>query len=389
MPNSQTDLDLLLTTLSCYQTKLLSVFRQFGSDCYDLQYHADLSPIGWHLGHCVYTELYWIREAWLDIEQCPQEYKNLYIPELSNKSQRGGKLPEFDTLTDWALQTQKDSLQLLKQHSRKQHPLSDNDFLIRFLLQHYAQHIETASMILQMKSLTEVEPYSLTNPVKTKPVNVNAVTIEPGDYEIGVDKKHFYYDNETPVFKYNCDGFNISTLPVTNGEYLSFMEDRGYQHQRFWTEQGSKWLDNVSIKHPVHWQKNKNGNWFQQTPEGPKPLLVDDPVYGISWHEATAFANWAGARLPHEYEWEIAKKRCALDKTGIVWEWCQNTFHPYSGFAAFPYEGYSCPYFDGQHYVLKGGSQYSCDEIKRPSFRNYYQPDKRHIFAGLRLVVGE
>ncbi len=75
-----------------------------------------------------------------------------------------------------------------------------------------------------------------------------------------------------------------------------------------------------------------------------------------------------------------------MEETGRVWEWCSNTFHPYEGFRSFPYERYSTLWFDGWHYTLRGGSRYSRPEVKRPSFRNFYAPDKRHIFAGFRLA---
>jgi len=119
------------------------------------------------------------------------------------------------------------------------------------------------------------------------------------------------------------------------------------------------------------------------------PLPI--PVWGINYHEAQAFANWASlhhgqTRLPHEYEWEAAKQSDCLKITGQVWEWCQNSFHPYVNFRAFPYDGYSMPYFDASHFVMKGASRYTENVIQRNSFRNYYQADKRHQFAGCRLV---
>lgn len=119
---------------------------------------------------------------------------------------------------------------------------------------------------------------------------------------------------------------------------------------------------------------------------GTRDLAADDPVSGVNHHEASAFARWAGARLPHEYEWESAARRRLLERSGAVWEWCANVFHPYIGFAAFPYEGYSVPYFDGRHFTLRGGSRLTQAPIRRPTFRNYYTAEKRHICAGIRLV---
>ncbi|HKJ09285.1 MAG TPA: SUMF1/EgtB/PvdO family nonheme iron enzyme, partial [Gammaproteobacteria bacterium] len=111
-----------------------------------------------------------------------------------------------------------------------------------------------------------------------------------------------------------------------------------------------------------------------------------EPVLGINHHEASAYAAWAGAQLPHEYQWEAACRLGLLEHTGRAWEWCANTFHPYEGFESFPYREYSTPWLGGDHYTLKGGSLHTRPPVKRASFRNFYEPDKRHIFAGLRLV---
>jgi iron(II)-dependent oxidoreductase len=122
---------------------------------------------------------------------------------------------------------------------------------------------------------------------------------------------------------------------------------------------------------------------------GHYPLSADQPVAGISHYEARAFAAWAGARLAHEYQWEVAQRLGLLEQTGRVWEWCENRFHPYPGFRPFPYPEYSQPWFDGRHYSLRGGSVHTRPAVRRASFRNFFEADKRHIFAGLRLVFPE
>jgi formylglycine-generating enzyme required for sulfatase activity len=131
--------------------------------------------------------------------------------------------------------------------------------------------------------------------------------------------------------------------------------------------------------------------------EGPHALQADAPVYGVNYYEASAYTTWlrqsgsvifSGVRLPHEYEWEAAAQLEVLDRRGEAWEWCGNTFHPYPGFTAFPYDGYSQAWFDGNHFVLRGGSLHTRPPIGRSTFRNFYNPDKRHIFSGLRVVFG-
>ena len=164
------------------------------------------------------------------------------------------------------------------------------------------------------------------------------------------------------------------------------MEEGGYSNNSLWSDAGWNWCMKKSIVQPQHWDKDRSGHCYGHTVEGPYDLDPATPVYGINHFEASAYANWAGARLAHEYEWEIARQLGVLDDCGQVWEWCLNGFHPYEGFTAFPYIGYSTPYFDGKHFCLRGGSRYSQAVIKRHTFRNYYQADKRHILAGMRLV---
>ena len=137
---------------------------------------------------------------------------------------------------------------------------------------------------------------------------------------------------------------------------------------------------------PEHWATNKHSEWYGINDQGPFDLIAKDPVYGINFYEASAFANWAQARLPHEHEWETSVRLSRLPNTGQVWEWCSNTFYPYENFKPFPYDEYSQPWFDDQHYVLRGASRFTRPEIRRASFRNFYHADKRHVFAGIRLV---
>jgi iron(II)-dependent oxidoreductase len=172
---------------------------------------------------------------------------------------------------------------------------------------------------------------------------------------------------------------------VSNAEYLAFMQDGGYRRKQLWSNAGWEWCRHHDVRHPDHWRQNEEGHWCGIGVRGTYQLADTEPVCGISHYEASAFARWAGGSLPHEYEWETACRLGVLQQTGRVWEWCENTFHPYQGFTAFPYPEYSQPWFDGRHYSLRGGSLHTRASVKRPSFRNFFEADKRHIFAGLRL----
>ena len=168
------------------------------------------------------------------------------------------------------------------------------------------------------------------------------------------------------------------------------MEQSAYQNPEVWSQEGWHWKEKFAVSCPEFWSQDDRLNWFTVDITGAHDLEPEYPVSGINHYEAQAFANWASlqygqARLPHEYEWEAAKQNDCLNNTGLVWEWCQNSFHAYVNFKAFPYDGYSMPYFDASHFVMKGASRYTEDVIQRNSFRNYYQADKRHQFVGCRL----
>lgn len=380
---------LLLDQLKQLQNEIRQLVCAVPEADYDKQFHHDLSPIGWHLGHCVYTETYWVQEQLLNKITVANELKSIYVPELSIKNMRGAALPDRSELVAWSEKKQAENYALLEQavNQSLSHPLLEAGYLILFLIQHYAQHIETILMIQTERQIQQANKHHLhPTSLDSNSAKKECVTIKSGSFAIGTSLKHAY-DNEKPEHVIELQSFNIATMPVTNSEFLKFIESDVYTNKQFWSDTAWDWLNNSHVTHPHHWRQDASGNWYGIDHQGCFELQNDKPVSGLSHHEATAYATWVGARLPHEYEWEIASNTTRqLQQTAQVWEWCNNTFHPYTGFTPYPYTGYSSPYFDDAHYVLKGGSRYTKDCIKRPSFRNYYTADKRHIFAGLRLV---
>jgi len=382
--NSET----LLKQLQHYQQCVLDRLKSSNID-YRKQYHEDLSPTGWHLGHCLYTEEYWVREKLHGREISNDNLKKLYIPENCKKTDRGNSLPEFGELYHWAETTQSKTRQLIEEFitSKNSHVLMDNNFLLKFLIQHYAQHFETIQVIHAQAALAKITSQTFSKSTTTKVSVDNKIsTVKEGQYEIGAASDHDPYDNEHPRHKVQLNCFNIAFRPVTNNDYLQFMKNGGYETNSIWTEEGWLWRQKSNTPHPEYWRRDNNNEWYEIKADDCFRLSPDAAVSGINYFEAIAFAKWADARLPHEYEWEVADQLGLLGETGKVWEWCCNTFHPYKNFRAFPYDGYSLPYYDDKHYVLKGGSIYTSNIIRRSSFRNYYQPNKRHIIAGLRLV---
>ncbi len=370
------------------QALLLDIVRNHAVEDHDRQYHPELSPLGWHLGHCVNTETYWIQEALLGKATIPEAEKALYIPELTVKAERSAALPAHQELCEWALDMQSKNLDSLHEAmtANIESPLMTDNYLLFFLGQHYAQHIETAHYVLaqrQLQSTSAAEDFSVLQAV---PLLENYVDIAGAEHRLGELNPLRHYDNECSDFLVKLDAFAIGERPMSNAEFLGFMEDGGYENTDYWSEEGRAWLDAEEITHPQHWRVNEEGKWYGNGVSGACALAPNDAVSGISYFEAEALASWAQASLPHEYQWEAAKRAGVIKAYGEVWEWCENSFHPYSGFKAFPYDGYSLPWFDDSHFVLRGHSVYSLPNIRRDSFRNFYQADKRHFPAGLRLA---
>jgi iron(II)-dependent oxidoreductase len=378
----------LIKELGKTQSLLLALAQEVDETTFRSQYHSDLSPLGWHLGHCVYTDCLWLHETIRGDDSVTAPLADFYTPPNTPKPERGRLLPPQRTLLTWARELQHFNLHYLRnlRTEWQRHPLFEDDYILHFLIQHNSQHYETMVMVLTQKALAARQhldpPPAL---LQATAVRRDSVDIAAGHYRVG-GKRPAACDNEMPAQRAELGPFAISRYPVSNAEYLGFIEDGGYRRDALWDAAGWRWREQQQIQHPDHWRLSRTHGWYATGMRGAYQLAADQPVSGISHYEARAFARWADARLAHEYQWEVACRLGVLEQTGRVWEWCGNTFHPYRGFQPFPYPEYSQPWFDGQHYSLRGGSLHTRPAVKRVSFRNFFQADKRHVFAGLRLV---
>lgn len=351
------------------------------------QFHPDLSPLGWHIGHCALTERYWLREVVLGETPGDDALQALYFPENCRKDQRAAALPARDELLAWAREVHEDNRALLAELPQRagDHALVRDGYLLDFLAQHYAQHLETMAYALAQRALANTEGWTAPHEPEPRSPSPQAVDLPAGQYRMGSDAL-CAYDNEQPCHLVTLEAATLARDPISNAEFLAFIADDGYRRRELWSEAGWRWRERESIELPVFWRRDHGGRCYEITPSGPRALAADDPAIGLGYWEAEAFARWAGARLPHEHEWEVLARQGALHGTGVTWEWCANPLAPYPGFRPFPYEGYSMPWFDGNHFVLRGGSEHTRDAVRRTTFRNFYEPDKRHLFAGLRLA---
>jgi len=351
------------------------------------QYHAELSPPGWHLGHCAYTECYWLQQVVLGDDRHTRAVEKLYTPGLTPKPVRGKALPPLHGLLQWvsSMQTMNQQLFDTRPQQLMQHPLMQDNYLLHFLIQHYSQHYETMLSVLTERTLAAGTPHRVQSPMSTQAPSTAGIEVQAGHYKVG-GKPPAAYDNELPVQHVMLGPYRIAPRPVSNSQYLAFMQAGGYQEQAHWSKAGWQWRAQTQTCCPHHWRQDADKQWYGTGIRGTYDLDGEDSLHGLSQFEAAAYAHWAGGRLPHEHQWEVACRLQHLEDSGRAWEWCHNRFFAYAGFKAFPYEGYSMPAFDGEHYSLRGGSLHTRPAIKRPAFRNFHAPDKRHIFAGLRLV---
>jgi iron(II)-dependent oxidoreductase len=272
-------------------------------------------------------------------------------------------------------------------------PLLAEGFVYEMLISHEHQHNETMLQLIQM--VDGYEPVEIEPPPEPDFDGPQMVLVEGGEAEIGARADGFAYDNERPRHAVEVEPFWIDRTPVTNRAYAEFVADTGAEP-------------------PMYWEADEDEGWSRTAMGWAEPLDPDQPVVHVSWHEADAFARWAGKRLPTEQEWEVAaegadRERSNLDQLGFgcakagaygdspsdcgavqmlgdVWEWTCSDFDAYPGFRAFPYREYSEAFFGKAHRVLRGGSWATRRNVIRTSFRNWDLPERRQIFAGLRCA---
>ncbi len=324
-------------------------------------------------------------------------------------------------------------------------PLSDG-VLLNVAIEHRLMHAETLTyMMHQLPFARKLAPPLLSAPEAPATVH-GIVEIPAGTAMLGLPRLRpgwrastnhgaggngsngFGWDNEFEAQEVRVPAFSIDTYKVTNGRYLEFVRAGGYSEPRLWSSEDWEWIRRSGIKHPIFWIE-RNGAWFYRTMFAEVRLPKEWPVY-VSHAEASAFARWADKKLPTEaqfhraayagrkgsepkypwgnqaperargnfdfYNWDPTAVEAhpagrsafgVADLVGNGWEWTSSLFAPFPGFEPFPfYEGYSANFFDGKHYVMKGGSPRTAACMLRKSFRNWFQPHYQYIYAGFRCV---
>ena len=208
-----------------------------------------------------------------------------------------------------------------------------------------------------------------------------------GIVQIGDHGSAFCFDNETPRHEVLLRDYALASRLVRNSEWLEFIADGGYRTATLWMSDGWAKVQAEGWNAPLYWFE-REGAWWQMGLGGAAPLEPDAPVRHVSWYEADAFARWTGARLPTEFEWEAAAQHPELhEMTGRLWQWTASPYSPYPGYrpAAGAVGEYNGKFMVNQM-VLRGSSLATPEGHARPSYRNFFHPDKRWQFSGLRLA---
>ena len=395
----------------------------------EVPFHPGINPPIWEMGHAAFFyEFFLLRPVYGFTSIMPgydEVWDSFEIPH--RERWRPGVVPSYQETSAYYDRV----LDAVRERLLSERPLSpDEIYLFQYVIAHVCMHLE--SLIWCRQTLGYPAPSFLGDgagaPAENRGESGDA-EIPGGEYFIGVPAQtreesaaNFSFDNERPGFDMSVEAFRISKTLVSNGDFLAFVEDKGYGRSDLWSFGGRHWLRENKAEHPVYWEK-RDGEWWVRRFDQWTPLSLEAPVLHVSYREAEAFCEWAGRRLPTEFEWEIAARGTeaikypggadpeaggaydldlghggtlpvdALPETaspfgclqmlGTCWEWTSSQYLPYNGFSVDMYAYMSTLQF-GDHKTTRGGSCATSSSLIRSSYRQAYFPFRNDIFIGFR-----
>ncbi len=396
----------------------MKLIQPLEAEDFIIQSHEDVSPAKWHIAH---TTWFFERMILKEYKSGYQEFNpafdflfNSYynsIGPYQPRHQRGVlSRPTVDEVIAYRRYVDDQVLELLADSDKKK----EVEKLIEMGLQHEQQHQELILMDVKYNFFVNpLFPTYLETAERTvsQKLETEFVEFNGGLVEIGHSGEGFSFDNESPRHKVWLEPFKLATKPVTNGEFLEFIEAGGYEQPEYWLSDGWSTVKENNWKAPLYWLKNDEENWQLFTLGGVVDLDPNEPVSHVSFYEADAFSRWKGKRLPTEAEWEYASQGISISGNmmeqgayhpvssseegttklskmfGDVWEWTASAYTSYPG--SKPLEGalgeYNAKFMCNQM-ILRGGSCATPASHIRSTYRNFFAPDKRWQFSGFRLA---
>jgi ergothioneine biosynthesis protein EgtB len=389
-------------------------------DCV-VQSMPEVSPTKWHLAHTTWFFETFILKKWVaGYRDAVPEYAYLFnsyynaAGAMHRRDLRGLiSRPTVEETKKYRVSVNSDIDDLVGRADEKL--FREIEPILTLGIHHEQQHQEL--LVTDIKHIFAQNPlYPVFWPRKIRNDRIDTapvkfVEFDEATVEIGHEGNGFAYDNEGPRHRALVLSFALANRLVTNGEYLQFITDGGHSRAELWLSLGWTTVNEQNWRAPLYWVE-REGEWWNFTLSGLRKIDPSEPVTHLSYFEADAYANWAGARLPTEFEWERAAAKIDIDGNfveterfhpaalnqpsrngelaqmfGDVWEWTRSSYSPYPGYRAEPgalgeYNGkFMC-----NQYVLRGGSCATSRTHIRKTYRNFFQPDKRWQFTGIRLA---
>ncbi len=381
--------DNLLSSLLATRSHTEEICAPLQTEDYVVQPIVDVSPPKWHLGHTTwFFEEFILAKYKTDYTRFHNDFAyvfNSYYESVGKRvirTNRGNlSRPTVSEVYEYRDYVTNSLYSFLEDNDN-----TEIRALVEIGIHHEKQHQELL--------LTDIKYILGNNPLLPKyndtfneNPKVNPSTgyhkINEGLYEIGYKGEGFCYDNELSSHKVFIEEYHIANNLTTNREYLDFINDKGYKNSLLWHAEAWDWINSNDIKTPLYWH-NIDERYSQYTLRGLIELDLEAPVTHISYYEAFAFAQWKGERLPTEFEWEASQQ---FFDWGIRWEWTESAYLPYPNYSKAPgaLGEYNGKFMVNQK-VLRGGSVATPNNNTRPTYRNFFHPQLRWQFNGLRLV---
>jgi iron(II)-dependent oxidoreductase len=418
------DIETTLAALGEARARTLTLVSEIDDAGLQRVHSTLMSPLVWDLGHIAAFEDLWIAHRHGGLPLLRPDLAEVYDAFETPRALRG----ELEFLDPSGARAYLNEVRARTREVLAARGVADGT-VAELVLRHEHQHTETMLQTMELAHLPGPSTAPLSPVVPEAATGLELVEVAAGPCQLGAGAAGFAYDNERPRHTVRLPGFLIGLTPVTNGAYRDFVDGGGYERREWWSDEGWALRQSEGLQRPAGWSSDLTREWrLGELQE----LHPGRPVVHICWHEAQAFARAHGMRLPTEAEWEKAaswdpRRRRSLPEPwgeeppvagvhanvdqlsggtapvgsvpagispygceqviGDVWEWTASEFCGYPGFRAAPYPEYSEVFFGQGYRVLRGGSWATRSRVATPSFRNWDLPQRRQIFAGVRLAA--